>query len=245
MGDELLATGEAKLAQSRDPRPVVILDRHGNPRSHALFDYNPRIAYQRTAANQEIVNGSSARPYIAGKTAYKWSWKPYRPEPGELYFTEAENLLGQQYEGYLILEPNVKERDGRNKDWSWLRWLALLPLLKGLPLAQVGPPGTSILPGVTHLVTHSFRAACAIMSHARGFIGTEGGLHHGAAALGLPAVVIFGGFISPDVTGYAEHRNLFTGAGLGCGARLPCQHCREAMQKITPEIVAQNIREII
>lgn len=241
----MMVTGEVKRAQARDPRPVVILDRHGNPRSHALFDYNPRITYHRASANQEIVNGSSVRPYIAGKTDQRWTWKPYRPEPGELYFTESEHLLGQQYQGYVVLEPNVKERDGRNKDWGWDRWLALLPLLKVLPLAQVGPPGTPLLPGVTHLITHSFRGACAVLSHARGFVGTEGGLHHAAAALGLPAVVIFGGFISPAVTGYDSHRNLFTGEGLGCGTRQTCPHCRDAMNKITPEIVAKNLREII
>lgn len=244
-GDELMCTGEVKRAQARDPRPVVILDRHGNPRRHALFENNPRIAYQRSPLNQEIINGSSARPYIVGKTDQKWTWKHYRPEPGELYFNESENLLGQQYQGHIFLEPNVRERDGQNKDWGWNRWQALIPLLEGLPLAQAGSANAAILPGVRHFVTQSFREACALLSHSRAFVGTEGGLHHAAAALGLPAVVILGGFISPAVTGYDGHRNLFEGDGLGCGSRRPCQHCREAMHKITPEIVAQNLREII
>lgn len=241
----MMATGEAKRAQALDPRRVVVLDRHGNPRRHALFENNPRIDYQRKPTNQEIINGPSVRPYIAGKTDQRWIWKSYRPEPGELYFNDAEILLGQQYQGYVIIEPNIKECAARNKDWNWCRWLSLLPFLKGLPLAQAGSSNAAILPGVRHLVTRSFREACAILSHSRAFVGTEGGLHHAAAALGLPAVVIFGGFISPQVTGYLDHRNLFSGEGLGCGSRLPCQHCREAMHKITPEIVARNIREII
>lgn len=240
-----MATGEAKRAQARDPRPVVILDRHGNPRRHALFENNPRIAYARSAAHQEITNGSSVRPYIAGKTDRRWTWKPYRPEPGEIYLTEGENRFGKERGGHILIEPNVKERDALNKDWSWNRWLALLPLLKGLPLAQAGSSNAAILPGVRHFVTHSFREACAVLAHSRGFVGTEGGLHHAAAALGVPAVVIFGGFISPAVTGYPGQRNLFASEGLGCGSRLPCQHCREAMHKITPEMVAQNLREII
>lgn len=241
-----MATGEVIRAQRLDPRPVVILDRHGLPRHHALFENNPRIAYRRGyPGHQEIINGSSVRPYIAGKTDRKWDWKAYKPEPGEIYFDEAENLLSQQYQGFVIVEPNVKARDARNKDWGWENWRDLRRLLKDQQLAQVGPPGTQLLPGVTHLQTNTFREACAILSHAKGFVGTEGGLHHVAAAIGVPSVVIFGGFISPGVTGYATQTNLFTGDGLGCGARIPCTHCRDAMAAITPEKVEHELRKII
>jgi hypothetical protein len=62
-------------------------------------------------------------------------------------------------------------------------------------------------------------------------------LHHAAAALGVPAVVIFGGFISPAVTGYAAHANIFTGDDLGCGNINPCPHCRAAMERISVDQV--------
>ena len=62
-------------------------------------------------------------------------------------------------------------------------------------------------------------------------------MHHCAAAFGVPGIVIFGGFISPATTGYGCHVNLFTG-GEACGMRIPCEHCADAMRKITPEQVA-------
>jgi ADP-heptose:LPS heptosyltransferase len=64
------------------------------------------------------------------------------------------------------------------------------------------------------------------------YIGPEGGLHHGAAAVGIPAVVLFGGFIPPQVTGYKTHVNLTGGADFFCGSLQACKHCAEAMERI-------------
>jgi hypothetical protein len=82
------------------------------------------------------------------------------------------------------------------------------------------------------------------------YVGHEGGLHHAAAAVRLPAVVIFGGFITPAVTGYAEQVNLTApGLGvahpLGCGRRVDCPHCADAIAQITPELVAQEVRKVL
>jgi FkbM family methyltransferase len=61
--------------------------------------------------------------------------------------------------------------------------------------------------------------AAGVLSGASLLISPEGGLHHAAAALGVRAVVIFGGFISPATTGYALHTNLFTAARpAGCAS---------------------------
>ena len=62
------------------------------------------------------------------------------------------------------------------------------------------------------LTCPSFRHALAILERARLYVGGEGGLHHGAAAVGVGGVVLFGGFVPPLVTGYAVHANLTGGA---------------------------------
>ena len=51
------------------------------------------------------------------------------------------------------------------------------------------------------------RGVIALLKHSRGFIGIDSFLHHGAAALGVPGVVVWGG-TSPDKLGYTEHVNL-------------------------------------
>jgi ADP-heptose:LPS heptosyltransferase len=83
------------------------------------------------------------------------------------------------------------------------------------------------------------------LARAKLYIGAEGGLHHAAAALGVPAVVLFGGFIPPLVTGYETHINLTGGAQEACGSLKPCDHCRKAMDAISVEEVAAAARTII
>ena len=62
--------------------------------------------------------------------------------------------------------------------------------------------------------TKGFRHALAVPQNASLYIGPEGGLHHGVASVGVAAVVLFGDFIPPAVTGYSHHANL-TGGGDG------------------------------
>jgi ADP-heptose:LPS heptosyltransferase len=78
------------------------------------------------------------------------------------------------------------------------------------------------------------------------FTGPEGGMHHAAAATDLKAVVIFGGHISPDLTGYNFHKNLYVNDTQSpCGNKMPCDHCKKCLEKITPEMVIKEIKKII
>jgi len=79
----------------------------------------------------------------------------------------------------------------------------------------------------------------AILRRAKLYIGGEGGMHHGAAAVGVQGVVLFGGFIPPEVTGYALHTNL-TGGAEACGSFNPCAHCAAAMQAIGVDEVLEH-----
>ena len=96
--------------------------------------------------------------------------------------------------------------------------------------------------GVTTIEFHQFREAIATMSLARLYIGPEGGLHHAAAALGVDAIVIMGGFIPPSVIGYPDHINLTGGALDACGNTEPCVHCRNAMSRISVDEVFSYVR---
>jgi ADP-heptose:LPS heptosyltransferase len=163
-------------------------------------------------------------------------------------FTPAELAFAEPYRGMVMIEPNVKAIGHTNKAWRWDRWRQTLERV--LTEVQQTPLICSPTPeaadrmsggGAVGVVTPTFRHACAVLSVCKAFVGTEGGLMHAAAAVGTPAVVLFGGFISPEVTGYASHTNLFTGSGLGCGARIDCQHCRDAMDRISVDRVVNEL----
>jgi len=171
--------------------------------------------------------------------------------PGELFFLPNEEaaasiaLLGVEPSRLVIIEPNTKYQ-APNKQWGIDRYshVALRLVREGWEVAQFSSSGAARI-GIRQLHVETFKVACAVLRHARLYIGPEGGLHHAAAALGIPAVVIFGGYISPAVTGYRSHANLFTGQGVGCGRVDPCGHCKECMGKITVDAVLTPALEVL
>ncbi len=244
IGDEIMLTGEARAIQMRDPRPIKVDYGRGRFRWHAIWDNNPRFARPEAMVNFQsmLARPNGHRPYIVRKRTQLWEWKNYKPKVGEIYLTAEEKDFALRYPNRIIIEPHIKANASPNKQWGWLRWskLAYLMQERGLRVTQVGPADTLLLEGAEHIVTENFRLACAVLSKARAAVLPEGGLHHAAAALGLRSVVIYGGFISPDQTGYDLHKNLFTG-GTPCGMRVRCEHCARAMAAITPEAVAKEL----
>ncbi|MCI0683022.1 MAG: hypothetical protein L0Y71_13050 [Gemmataceae bacterium] len=233
----------ARRLQELNPLPVRVLDIRGRPRWHEIWKGNPRIAKPDFAGPvQPITSGADRRPYIERQTKRRWIWREWSCPVGEVFLTARERELGARYPGRVIVEPNLKAQACRNKDWGWSRWDALVRQLlrRGFPVAQLGSSATRLLPGVELIRTAGFREAAAVLASARLAILPEGGLHHAAAALGIPAVVIFGGYISPRQTGYAHHVNLYAG-GNPCGMRARCRHCVEAMNSIQPEQVLEHV----
>lgn len=244
-GDELMAAGQARAKQAADPlgRRVRILDRNKQPRWHPAWEGNTGIVRPGECGDfLYVLNGPGCRPYIAEKYPDRYKWLNSESVPGRLYFSKAELEYAKPYAPVVVIEPNLKPLASPNKDWGWQRWTAFAEIArrKSIGLVQLGPAGTKTLPGVGWIETPTMRHACAVLANARAYVGHEGGLHHSAAAVGIPAVVIFGGFISPRQTGYAAHRNLFTG-GKPCGMRVHCEHCARAMAEITPEDVVNEM----
>lgn len=246
-GDEIMVSAQARALRRRDPRPVRVLDRFGRERWHEMWLHNDDFAPVGVAGNwQELHNGPSLRPYIVTHDKRRFVWCPWDIEPGRIVLNAQEQALAKRYAGRIIIEPYISGKASPNKDWGYRRWqvLAALAQRAGIRFTQLGAPGTVRLPRADFIPTHSMRDACAILSTARAAVLPEGGLHHAAAAFGVPAVVIFGGYISPDITGYTLHRNLFTG-GAACGSRTPCSHCAGAMAKIEPAMVMEALTEIM
>lgn len=178
------------------------------------------------------------------------SGKTSTPIPGEIYFDNDEIEFGKQFgSGFIVIEPNVPEEKSVavNKRWPFERWQIVADQLRkeGHEIVQFRHRGGRALQGVHEIKTPTFRKALTVLGHARMFLGCEGGMHHGAAAVGIGAVVLFGGFISPRTTGYGFHSNLFTAAnGEACGSLNECEHCKQAMLAITPDMVLTEARRI-
>lgn len=248
-GDELMAAGMARGAAARgvkvafgDGKRII-----WGPHCEEIFLGNPNIA----RPGQERDRNIQWVAHYRGRRAYhlkpshvggRWRFNPdFRAVPGEMFFTDDELAFAETVgSGFVLVEPNVKAV-ASNKQWPADRWAAAAEALRAYDVRQFAYPGAKLLPGVGTIKPKSFRHALAALGKAALAILPEGGLHHGAAAVGIPAVVIFGGHTHPKTTGYEGHINLFTG-GEACGVMAPCPHCRKAMAAIAVEDVVNAAR---
>ena len=246
LGDNLMASGLAKGAHARGKRiafgdgKTIIWDHH----SEQIFRGNPNVALpvDTKAGDLEWVHFYRGhRVYNTQVSDGKWKWNyDFKAIPGEIYFSPEEHKFASNVgQGFIAIEPNVPEFKSvaNNKRWPLERYKKLARYLgkSGHKVIQFGY-GLHRLDGVEQVPVPSFRHAARVLQNAKLYIGPEGGLHHAAAAVGLPAVVLFGGFIPPAVTGYDFHTNL-TGGAEACGSLQTCQHCIGAMEAIGVEEV--------
>jgi ADP-heptose:LPS heptosyltransferase len=254
LGDEIMLSGTARKAQETDPRKCVPTY-EGRPKWNQwgaqIWANNPRIAQPGERGDFQTLiarDSNNMRPYHLAKTPERWTYNlAFRPDVGELYFTDEEKRFAEKYRDRVIIEPHIKPGASPNKQWGWMRWnkVAWLAQKEGIKVTQLGPPGLQLLEGAEHVVTPSFRLAAAVLAVSRAAVLPEGGAHHAAAAVGLPAVVIFGGYIPVELTGYPGHINIGASLADACGNRQPCQHCADWMKRITPEDVFDHLMAIL
>ena len=279
-GDDLLVTKFASLIKKKYPnRQVVIGNAYKKQAYHSLiYDNNPHISDCRNLEKNKPIHiidyHPGNRPYIDYKKSndHKYVWnKNFKPEAGELYFSEKE-----KFDAYLILQKakvfwnknhnkqfkkiifmetsSTKINDNQfsikhmNKDWGYKNWNNLANVLKEdyLIIHSVHKKSKEI-EGIFAPRNLDFRLACAVMNISDIYVGPEGGFGHVAAALNKKAVIYFGGWITPNVIGYDFHENLyFDNIHSPCGEyKKICNHCNEARKKITVDLFREKILSVI
>jgi hypothetical protein len=242
-----MAAGEARLLHKKTGKVVSVVSALGARASYSVLwhglDY---IAGPGEHTEIQLVDSPHSRRYRERVDEMGSIWRAYRPVPAEIAFTVTEqDIAARVPRGFVAVEPHIKRgRDGAvNKDWGWQRYADVVASLPEIRWLQMGDRYSRPLPGVEFVETGTFRQTCALLARAGAYLGPEGGLHHACAALRVPAVIIFGGYISPSVTGYDDHINLFSGSGLGCGRSLACD-CA-CMSTITCEMVVAALRTLL
>ena len=250
-GDEILGSGLAKGLQAIGKRAAFgfINERRiaWSREAFEIYRGNPNVAEPGCERDADLVwiqHCHGSRLYLRAITPERHILiDTFRAEPGEVYFDTEELNFGRRAAGrepFVVIESRTKPVYP-NKQWGSQRWAELVyRLAPEMRLIDFTPGLNSSHSelGIEHVRTRNFRLAMAVLQHAELFIGPEGGLHHAAAALGIPAIVIFGGWANPTVTGYKNHINL-TGGANPCGSVAPCRHCALAMAAITPAHVAE------
>lgn len=271
-GDALMATAEARVLHEQTGHLVAIGDGQQlkwGASEREIFRGNPRLCTQtdldRGADVVWLENWSGHRPYI-DREAMKiqfwkkypgapftmkrqelpWIWTDWRVRdygPGELYLTDQERQQGRKLapaQMFAVFEPSLKSGASPNKAWLWKKFCDVAFRLR-MTIVQFNP--AIPLPDSVPIRTVSFREAAAVLSHASLYFGCEGGLHHAAAALDVPAVVYHGGYISPETTGYDSGASLFRGPA--CGMRLECSHCTDIANEISVDEAMSKIEGVL
>lgn len=239
LGDEIMALGRAEREFERTGKPVSIVTMTESPREHIAWQNNP--AWSKTSPKR-IIDGGGARPYIQ-----YWKGKQaifnleYRARAGEIILDYDDFISCTLEPPYAIVAPFLKKGASPNKNWGQHRWEETIKDFP-IPVYQLLPPDEhKVIEGAKAYRTNTIKEACAAISNAAIVICSEGGTHHMAASMRVPAVVVFGSFVPPQVTGYDFHCNISVETEHGyCGNWNPCEICKQSMKQIKPETVREH-----
>tara|TARA_Y100000588_G_scaffold106378_1_gene116347 strand:- start:290 stop:1159 length:870 start_codon:yes stop_codon:yes gene_type:complete len=234
--------------------PNIIMDPKKIDKNKAVYFVNSH------PGNRPHINWGKT---VKGKNIWNFNFKP---TPGELYFSKNEIVYAKKilkdsksfwnknynykYKGIIFIETtSLKINDPRmgfkhvNKDWGHQNWLSLVEKLKkNYLIIQPLHKKSNKYNGIFSFDS-DFRQACSVMKFCNIYVGPEGGFGHAAAALNKPGVIIFGGWITPQVTGYDFHDNIYIDIeGSPCGVfSHECDHCKKCMSKITVSMIEESI----
>lgn len=254
-GDALMAAGQAQTIYDADPTagPIVLADQHNRFRAHLLWRHNPVIAPKPKDGLRVLQTGENRLPYLHNPWSVHsggWRFTDWRAADhrGKIYLTPDELGAGRQIRAaggdYLLIDPPAYRKHVNRRPPDDL-WPALVDQLRTVwrgPIYQLHYSGMVVIPGLEQLGHSDIREACGLLASARLLVTTEGGLAHCAAALGVPAVVCWGGNVSAVSLSYPEQVNLVDDSPeTPCGRLTPCAHCRDAWARLTVNDICDGV----
>ncbi len=168
----------------------------------------------------------------------------YKIDPLKIIFLSPYATTKRIINGKLINYIHSK-----NKEWPEEYWQELiLSLMDRVLFVSTISQENKDRPKLRYVdfIYSDFRIASAILQFSDIYVGIEGGLHHAAAALKKPGIVIFGHWISPIVSGYSYHINFYDkNIENGCGSLTICEKCLEYMRNLSTKKVLETLLEFI
>lgn len=271
LGDLLMLTPLVRtLKKTRPQLPIVIASRHPY-----LFDGNPYIDENRgwhlfkthTTATLNYNLETPRHPhYVEELWILLWEHllrcgliegerPPLDGRHPELFLTDAERARGRELAGagtrpVVALISGGKLKPTHNREWGHGNYVRLAETLAPhAELLQISGDedlhiGTANRP--LRRVRTSLREVAAVLAACDAFLTQEGGLMHVARAVGTPTVVIYGGTLLPEHSGYDRMTNLANKTECS-----PCRHMRancahlKCMVPITPRRVLREIGALL
>jgi ADP-heptose:LPS heptosyltransferase len=148
---------------------------------------------------------------------------------------------------------NTGDFDNGRKLWPGEHWEQLIGLLweKNINILHLGNSGEQPVKNAVNLLgKHDIRRAIALIKNADLHVGIVSSLMHGAAAVGTPALILYGGFERYSFHGYGTVYPLES--TLSCAPCIepntlikPCVKNNKCMRDISPATVFEKVMEIL
>lgn len=195
-------------------------------------------------------NYPGKRPYISAVYKDRVKFKPLKTK--KLLRIDLKEVLNRQNfstnnEKFILMTAEVKGTfSSKNKQWPIEYFNELCELIQnsGMKVVEINSTGKQLIRSSEFYDTPTLSSVINLIVESKFVICNEGGLHHLAGFFNKPACVIFGGYISPEVTGYEFHYNFFKQHGdnlYGCGSINQCEYCIDSLSSITPQSIYNTI----
>lgn len=262
LGDALFVSTITHEIKTRSPSTRVAVETHW-----------PQLFYNNPSVDAVFPAGNRPRG-DAVNVVYEDPWPPPRqhvlqticervgiPDPAlrtYYYPTDDERRRARQIRPFssrplVVVHPFSGFFAARSKQWDfghWSRFLEILPPeIETVRFGGVEEPATPTeRPNHREMVGMDQRLFAAILESADAFVGQESGLAHLATALGVPSVVLFTGYVPPDVFGYPQNVNLVPDLPYApCWEKDGCPPCKAEIctRQIQPETVLEKLLELL
>jgi len=169
------------------------------------------------------VTGKTGAPFISQIQGYIGSGDYALPE---LYLAADEiNRARAEFDFPCIaIAPSGKTKFSANRNiWGISNFQSVRDHYPDIKFVQIGLPSEPLLERVIDARGRSLRETAAILKNSIFFLGHQGGFMHLNKAVGKSSVLIFGGYIRPDIVGYRDDINLYS--------EVDCSPCYTSEQK--------------
>jgi ADP-heptose:LPS heptosyltransferase len=250
IGDEVMCSAVFRAIKARNPAcRIVFLSKYrelhaGNPHLDEVRDYHdypggPVYGLRYGPLLPPRMPLLEALAAWIGLADVELKLEPPRVSPSPALAAELTALPRP----WIVVQPATSGWTP-NKAWPRERWQALATqLAPDFTVLEVG--AEPVLAGVHSVAGRTSVAELAwVISQAGVFVGGVSSGMHLAAAYERPAVIVFGGYESPDSHRYANQRTFYTPVPCApCWLNDACPYERKCLTAISADAVAQAVRQ--
>jgi len=252
MGDNLLLSVSLQGLRQKYPKHRIIIESKwkdlfiNNPNVDWVTKYHISTTSRHLLPKYKIVKDTTFSIYQQ-ISSYVSKDRIFYPE----MFLKKEEIQNAQKKysfPYISICPQGKSTFSANrKEWGFDKFQQLRNYFPTIKFVQIGSKTDKLLNNTLDARGLKIRESASIIKNSLFFIGLEGGLMHLAKAVEKRSVIIYGGFILPEISQYEENLNIVNLVDCSpCfSSEEPHLDClnKKCMNKISAEFVFEEIKK--